>query len=327
MARCFEPLYFNSYVSVRANRQVYFERCINSHILPSRSASSGVVKKVISNNTLTDKAVKRLQDAINLLVNSAKSKRLYSSDLKSYFNFKVNFITLTLPSPQVHTDKEIHDKIFKDFIRTWKRKNKGLLYIYKAEVQDNGNLHYHLTTNSFIHHSKLRKMWNRSANLLGYVDRSSSDNPNSTDVHAVKNIKNIAAYLSSYCTKKDLYKAPLKRYHKKYKKILLDPTRTQFDLPRNYFCLLKRKVLIKLWDASKVLLQKPYIINLSAAPPSFFNIDEIKSITTKVCQYEYCKIAYLNTFKLPAHNAVLKAYREHLAGLDAYHSQVAHILN
>lgn len=151
---------------------------------------------------LSKKAASRLRDKIMLLVDCSATKRVYSDKLKSYFNFKVNFITLTLPSKQMHSDKVIHEKVFKEFIRAWKRMNADLLYVWKAETQANGNLHYHLITNSFIHHSQLRRMWNFYCEKLGYCTRSKSEDPNSTDIHAVKNIKDIAAYAVKYMSKK-----------------------------------------------------------------------------------------------------------------------------
>ena len=154
-------------------------------------------------NELSYKARQRIQQYVTYLVDSAQKKRVYCATEKKWFSFRVNFVTLTLPSKQCHTDREIHNKCFKEFIRAWKRQEPNLLYIYKAETQANGNLHYHLTTNAFIHHRTLRNMWNLYVNKLGYVDRYKGSDPNSTDVHAVKNIRNLAAYMGKYLTKND----------------------------------------------------------------------------------------------------------------------------
>lgn len=320
---------------MRASRVVFFERCINSQVLPARSAPPIICGK--KTETLSYKANKRLQDAINLLVLSAKPKTLYVKDLaewqrakglpiRPHIRFRVNFVTLTLPSLQCHTDKEIHNKVFKDFIRAWKRKSPGLLYVYKAEVQDNGNLHYHLTTNSFLHYRKLRNMWNRACNLLGYVDRCSVSDPNSTDVHAVKNVKNLGGYLCAYVSKKDLYKTPLKSWFRRHGKKLKTLTAPVFVLPKNYFSMFKRRVEIKLWDASKVLLSAPMVCNLSGGSVPVASVDEVISSAERVAQYDYCRVAYTNVFGLKKENVLLERYSSYLKELESYYSNVVHEL-
>lgn len=159
-------------------------------------------KDAINKEELSRKAAARLRDKIMLLVDASKPKKVYNDKYKSYFSFKVSFVTLTLPSSQCHSDKEIHTKIFKEFVRAWKRKNKDLLYVWKAETQANGSLHYHMVTNSYIHHIQLRRMWNYYCEKLGYCSRSKSSNPNSTDVHSIRKVNNIAAYVIKYMSKK-----------------------------------------------------------------------------------------------------------------------------
>lgn len=205
-------------------------------------------------SSLSKRATKRLRNAVMWLSNVAKRKPVYDASKKKWFSFKLNFITLTLPSVQIHTDKEIHEKVFKEFIRAWKRKSPELLYIYKAETQENGNLHYHLTTDVFIHHKTLRNMWNYYCNKLQYVDRCDYDSPNSTDVHSVKNIKDFEAYMCKYMTKADLYKKELVEYIKVEKNRVEKENDNVCHLHPNYFDLLKRRVKLKHWDCSKPLL-------------------------------------------------------------------------
>lgn len=209
-----------------------------------------------SNGIISSKQGRRIGYYVNLLADTARTKRVFNSSTKKWYSFKLNFITLTLPSSQIHTDKEIHQRVFKSFIRAWKSIAPELLYIYKAEVQDNGNLHYHLSTNTYIDKMELRHMWNRWVDTLGYVERSSIDSPNSTDVHKTKDIQNLAAYMVSYLSKKDMYNKKLKRYHKIYGKYHKSNTGDVCVLPKNYFKNIKRKVGIKVWDCSKTLMIK-----------------------------------------------------------------------
>lgn len=239
-------------VSVRSNRF-----SIYNHWYGDRN-SAGIYsiqgdKARLRVHGLSHKAGRNLRDAIDTLLCFASWKTVFVKSTESYFRYKVNFITLTLPSKQVHSDKEIIKECFNPFLRAWRRRRKGLLYIWKAEVQDNGNIHFHITSNAFYHYRKLRRDWNSYINRLGYVDRSNLEDPNSTDVHSVKNIKNLGAYLSSYYLKKDNYSRVLKRYFKRYYKSHRYSNSDRCIIPTNYFNHIKRALNCQLWNCSLIL--------------------------------------------------------------------------
>lgn len=153
---------------------------------------------------------RKLRRAMEWLVASSQKKRVYSKATGSYWYFRLNFVTLTLSSPQIHCDKLIKRECFDKFVQAMKNSFKGVRYIWRAEAQLNGNIHFHLTTDKYIPYAWLRNVWNKMQNKLGYVDRFAAlhghDNPNSTDVHSIKSVKNIAAYIAKYCTKEDKYR-------------------------------------------------------------------------------------------------------------------------
>jgi hypothetical protein len=226
----------------------------------------------------------------------------------------------------VHTDNEIANGILKPFLRWWRDRNPALLYVWKAEVQDNGNIHFHVTSNSFIHHEVLRRHWNKKCELLKYTSRSRSTNPNSTDVHAVKNVRNLASYLCAYITKKDLYTKPLKRYHKRYGKALLADTSEVFHLPKNYLLGLKREVKCKIWDASKLLLEGPCRVYM-CGPEHNSELAQIKYTGGEVTSLERCTI-YTPTPASPSFGGLLKnEYEMHIASIRQRCKEVVAILN
>jgi len=155
---------------------------------------------------VSKKAEAKIKQAVAWLVESAKWKRVYEAKTKKTFLFKVNFITLTLPD----TKEEVTEKFFKtELMHTWLVYAQKYFYlknyIWKIERQKNGKLHLHLTTDTFISHKKLRSSWNNLLKKKGLMDdfkeKFGHENPNSTDVHATKNIKNLGAYLAKYFTK------------------------------------------------------------------------------------------------------------------------------
>jgi hypothetical protein len=82
----------------------------------------------------------------------------------------LKFVTLTLSAAQAHTDVEIKKGPLNQFL-TELRTDFGLKnYVWKAEKQQNGNLHFHIIIDCYIHYQQIRDLWNRCQNRLGYVD-------------------------------------------------------------------------------------------------------------------------------------------------------------
>lgn len=264
--------------------------------------------------TLSKKAIQRLRIALELLGSAAQTKRIWWKDEQRYVSFKLSFITLTLPSSQIHSDTEIVHKILKPFLRWWRDKNPSLLYVWKAETQDNGNLHFHLTTNAFIHWRTLRKKWNQCTNALGYIDRYGKPDAPSSEIKAVKNVRDIAAYITAYITKKDLYKRPLKRWHQRYDKRLKTDQQPYFTLPKNYLSSLKRHPTCKLYDCSKALLIGPCRLIMPDNEVSHA-IGAVRSQGGSSVYLDYCTVTRYGDATETAKAALTKAYNEHIQHL------------
>lgn len=100
------------------------------------------------------------------------------------------FLTVTLPSEQVHRDAEITRKCFGPFIAELKRQHGIEHYFWRAESQENGRVHYHILADRYIRAEDLQVAWNKNVNRLGYVDRyyeaTGEAMPPSTEIHAVR---------------------------------------------------------------------------------------------------------------------------------------------
>jgi len=151
--------------------------------------------------------IKRIRRATEILIHTSKYQMVKSIKNKGEFKFTLGFWTLTLPSKQRHSDKEIKSVALQSFLNIMRKKHGLEYYIWKAEAQANGNVHFHLTTNVFVHYKLLRNIWNYCIEKLGYVTEFKKihghNDPNSTDVHSVYKVKNIAAYLCKYMSKKN----------------------------------------------------------------------------------------------------------------------------
>lgn len=100
------------------------------------------------------------------------------------------FLTLTLPAPQQHDDRELHRRALMPYIQRLRRSYGIENYFWRAEAQENGNLHYHLLIDRFVAKELLTADWNRTLAPLGYIQRFAETNghpdPPSTEVHRIK---------------------------------------------------------------------------------------------------------------------------------------------
>lgn len=160
------------------------------------------------NGKLSDQAKKKINKAIDWLLAAATKKRVWHKSKKKSFTFEINFVTLTIPRGSGDAvSPSVAKKMLNNFL-TLMRKYYGLnQYVWKLEFNKNGNPHIHLTTDTFLHLAIIRRAWNtqlRNSGLLHeFRTTHGHDNPNSTDVHSVYKIKNVAAYLSKYMSKDD----------------------------------------------------------------------------------------------------------------------------
>jgi hypothetical protein len=189
---------------------------------------------------MSEPSKRKLQKAIKYLNFITFPKKIQNKVTGKIFNMKLCFASLTLSSPQVHSDTVIKHQLINHLLVELKTKYKISNYVWKCEKQNNGNVHFHFIFDKFIPHSELRNIWNRLQNKLGYVDnytkRMSSMSfaeykatysantkksekdiraayakgkstgwvfPNSTDVHSLQFINDIDSYLIKYMSKSE----------------------------------------------------------------------------------------------------------------------------
>lgn len=173
---------------------------------------------------LSDQSRRLLMTAVNWLVLFSPERSFYCDRLKKFVKFRINFITLTLAESQSMPDEYIKEKLLQPFIK-WLIRKGATAYIWKAETQNNGNIHFHITTNIYVHWRDIRTKWNQLQRdhwmLDEYQEEYKSWDPNGTDVHSVRKhvdlINNIGSYfgkLDEWCRRKgvkaskDLVKHP-----------------------------------------------------------------------------------------------------------------------
>lgn len=126
------------------------------------------LKKQKTSYSLSHQSKKKILDSVNFLNSVSKARTISLPGGKFIYNFKSSFITLTLPSQQIHSDVEIK-KLLNNFLNRLRQVYGLKNYIWKAELQKNDNIHFHLIIDKFIYYKALRYYWNQSLELLGYI--------------------------------------------------------------------------------------------------------------------------------------------------------------
>lgn len=167
---------------------------------------SEVDKLAYNTGKLSHGAKKRLKQSIELLIDISPKKWFTVPSTGKRFQFQITFLTLTLSAPQGNIpDKTITKTLLDPLLQILRRKYKCKSYVWRAEKQKNGNLHYHITTNQYIPYDTIRDDWNRIQEKLGFItkfsEKNGHTNPNSTDIHSVRGIRDLARYMIKYMSK------------------------------------------------------------------------------------------------------------------------------
>lgn len=191
-----------------------------------------------NDGTMSDFSRRKMRRALEWLLVLARPQKHWSKSSKRWIKHRITFITLTLPANQQHSDQIIKSRCLNPLLIELRKFHGMRHYVWRAEKQANGNIHFHIVANCFIDASVLRQRWNRICNTLGYVGRYTAlmqqeiksfgdyynrfinqgsysqlmrrylygcatawSNPNSTDIHSVRHVHNLVAYLFKYISK------------------------------------------------------------------------------------------------------------------------------
>jgi len=137
-------------------------------------------------------ASRKLKTALRWMVAAATPKMVFEKKHKGMVPWKINLGTLTFKENM--QDDNRARRILSSWLEVAKYRWGVNSYVWKAEPQHRGAIHFHFSTDVYIPHAELRYTWNRALHKDGLGTMKS----NSTDVHAVVNVGNLEAYLSEY---------------------------------------------------------------------------------------------------------------------------------
>lgn len=180
-------LVFMPSFSLEPNKVTSFNRVFYKDKLNEKLLTANEIKKTVSNKfkelrsnnkverighnfEISDNAYRTLKRKINWLYYLAKSKSVKTYSGKEIYNFKINFITLTLPSKQRECTKDTTNKLLNNFLTELRQRTKLTNYVWRLEFQKNGNVHYHIVTDTYLDYFFIQKIWNRLLKLNGYIE-------------------------------------------------------------------------------------------------------------------------------------------------------------
>jgi hypothetical protein len=273
-------------------------------------ASAGLIS--MHGGIVSDNAARKIRNAIDWLIASASEKYVYSKKTKRFHKWKLSFLTLTLPTQGKMTDLEVKS-VLNSFL-TLAKYNYGLhSYIWKAEPQTRGVIHFHLTSDCYMWKNSVRFEWNRLLSKSGLLNGHSD--PPTTKIHSTYKLSNVAGYLSKYFLKP--------------KTISMPPEKNYLDGLPNYYHSNKEEVYSKslgvlryirpingrLWGCSHSLSQaRSFSYTVDTLEMRAMN-GEIRGEAVREIQKQYC-----NYYQLPSD------YYQKLAPGQIKHDWQMHLL-
>lgn len=277
---------FMPMVQVRTNEVLFFDMWMGTRKANETSWNpfeNPVQQNQTYSGQMTHGAEKRMRKAVSLLLQLSPTKIIYNPVIDCHHPFSINFITLTCSAEYVVSHSELYKKCMRPYL-DWQRRQGAEHYIWKVELQKRGQPHYHITTNQFIHYQQIRQKWNSLQRKAGYLDdyarKHRHYDANSTDVHSVRNVKDIEAYLIKYLSK--------------------DPDQSG-----------QSKVIKgKIWDCS-ASLKKSYFTTFATGE----NVKSAKKLAKKYIALERCAVARSVKPERVLENWQIQEYRNYISSL------------
>lgn len=212
-----------SYHSIPVIQVLYNSITIYQEPIHSRIVSREQIEKLKKsskkkpNGYMSRQTRSKVSKYISNWISSVRLNQALKNGQKSKSDHYINFVTLTLPSVQIHSDVEVKRKCLNRFLVYMQRQAGVNHYFWRAEAQKNGNIHFHIIFDKFIDKKRLEEAWFGAVNVLGYLDdfekRFGHRVPPAVNVQKMRKIKCVEAYLIKYVCKSEGYRVIEGRIH------------------------------------------------------------------------------------------------------------------
>lgn len=289
----------------------------------AKDGSSQTVTRILNTGRMSRGALKKLSNAGCYLYLIAPSKTVHNEKFNSNYISKVTFLTLTLASEQMHDDKWVKNNMLKHFIDACRRKYPAISYVWKAEPQKNGNLHFHVMSDHFFCMSHINKLWYHIQWEAGYMQKffekhmeefedvanEKKISPPGVKVETAKDKESLGRYFRKYMKKEQFTHEKVQQYKAKLDRLYFDAFFSKnWKLAQGIIKEIRkvekkieasraRLIEGKLWGCSDNLLTKQFISNNEGWIDSN-TIDELVGCHNSVCVFsdEYTSTYRIDNF-------------------------------
>jgi len=171
----------------------------------SENSKKNLIRNDEYNGYISKPTVKKIGHMVENLIFGIEAFKKENKRIRGVSQIQPTFITLTLSYGQIQNDKYIKRHMLMRFIDIIKEVKGVQNYIWRAEPQVNGNIHFHIVIDRFVKWQFIRETWNKIQSRHEYIDafeqKHGHRDPNSTDIHGLQHVNNIAAYICKYMIK------------------------------------------------------------------------------------------------------------------------------
>ena len=150
-------------------------------------------------------AARRIRNIINDWAQAVNCGSSWSKQNGDSHGIYFSFCTVTLPVKQFHSDKDLKQKLLNPFLKALQRDQGLTNYLWRAEPQGNGNLHFHIFMDRFIEYGVIGSYWSWHLEHLGYItayaEQSGSFFPPATQIIKVPRDGQLREYIAKYLSK------------------------------------------------------------------------------------------------------------------------------
>lgn len=198
------PVFYTSYLQLRNSSLIYYnqaEHDSNSNYKSNNNSFSKSNRNSAYTGQVKEGTKKRIRKALDLFMQSTYNQQIFNPVSNRMINFRLAFITLTISNKEIQDHKFCYNNLLRPFLQWLDKTIKVNSYIWKAELQKRGQIHYHITISNFIHHTEIREKWNYLQRKAGLIENN--QHPPSTEIKQVHKINNIEHYLAKYISKSE----------------------------------------------------------------------------------------------------------------------------
>jgi len=201
-----DMLYSTFYYQVRGNKIVRYESSEFRSVKQKEIIEEVLItKNQTYKGNMSKAGMRNMRKKLTVWMQGIESYNSEKQNVKGQYLKKMVFITLTLPASQRHDDRTIKSKALAPFMRILRERFNCDNYIWKAEKQVNGNIHFHVVIDKYIDKFEISRLWNKCIEELCYVSRFAAkfghSNPPSTKIEMARNQVELERYLAKYVSK------------------------------------------------------------------------------------------------------------------------------